>query len=163
MTASHDSDIPNDALSASVSAAAAPDLAQGEPVRSEVVSAAPTSTDEATASSGAASAQGFAASAGEAPASAVSSAANAAGAAATSGISAASELKSVNGLGLSCPEPLMLLRLCIRKSASGQLIELLSDDPVSLRDVPAFCSFMNHELVAMPDADHPHRYIIRKG
>lgn len=73
------------------------------------------------------------------------------------------EIKSVNGLGLSCPEPLMLLRKCVRESDSGQLIELLSDDPVSLRDVPAFCSFMSHELVALPDNEHPHRFLIRKG
>ena len=69
----------------------------------------------------------------------------------------------VDGMGLSCPEPLMLLRKCIRESAAGQLIELRSDDPVSLRDVPAFCSFMDHELVSMPDEEHPHRFLIRKG
>ena len=72
-------------------------------------------------------------------------------------------LKTVNGLGLDCPEPLMLLRKCVRDSASGQLIALLSDDPVSLRDVPAFCEFMHHELVALPDEKHPHRFLVRKG
>ena len=46
---------------------------------------------------------------------------------------------TVDGLGLSCPEPLMLLRKQVRASKSGDLIALLSDDPVSLRDVPAFC------------------------
>lgn len=75
----------------------------------------------------------------------------------------ASPIKTVNGLGLSCPEPLMLLRKCVRESTSGQLIELLSDDPVSLRDVPAFCSFMSHELISMPDELHPHRFLIKKG
>ncbi len=70
---------------------------------------------------------------------------------------------TVNGLGLSCPEPLMLLRKRVRESKSGDLIELLSDDPVSLRDVPAFCEFMHHALVSLPDAEHPHRFLIRKG
>lgn len=70
---------------------------------------------------------------------------------------------TVNGLGLSCPEPLMLLRQRVRASKSGDLIELLSDDPVSLRDVPAFCDFMHHTLVSLPDAAHPHRFLIRKG
>lgn len=73
------------------------------------------------------------------------------------------QVKTVNGLGLSCPEPLMLLRKCVRESESGQVIELLSDDPVSLRDVPAFCSFMNHELISMPDEQHPNRFVIKKG
>ena len=71
--------------------------------------------------------------------------------------------KQVNGLGLSCPEPLMLLRKCLRESESGQLIELLSDDPVSLRDVPALCEFMNHTLLSLPDEAHPHRFLVRKG
>lgn len=70
---------------------------------------------------------------------------------------------TVDGLGLSCPEPLMLLRKQVRASKSGDLIALLSDDPVSLRDVPAFCDFMHHTLVSLPDAQHPHRFLIRKG
>lgn len=71
--------------------------------------------------------------------------------------------KEVDGLGLDCPEPLMLLRKSVKDSAVGDLIALYSDDPVSLRDVPAFCDFMGHELVSMPDAEHPHRFVIRKG
>lgn len=70
---------------------------------------------------------------------------------------------TVDGRGLTCPEPLMLLRKYVRTSEVGQLIELISEDPVSLRDVPAYCEFMNHELVAMPDKEHPHRFLIRKG
>lgn len=72
-------------------------------------------------------------------------------------------IKEVNGLGLSCPEPLMLLRKCVRESEAGQLIALYSDDPVSLRDVPAFCDFMQHELLELPNEAHPHRFLIRKG
>lgn len=69
----------------------------------------------------------------------------------------------VDGMGLECPEPLMLLRKCVREAKEGQLIALLSEDPVSLRDVPAYCEFMHHTLVSMPSPEHPHRYLIRKG
>lgn len=72
-------------------------------------------------------------------------------------------IKEVNGLGLDCPEPLMLLRKCVKDSQAGDLIKLYSDDPVSLRDVPAFCEFMGHELISMPDEEHPHCFLIRKG
>ena len=47
--------------------------------------------------------------------------------------------------GMKCPEPLTMLRNAVRKANSGQIVELLSDDPVSERDVPAFCKFMKHE------------------
>lgn len=53
--------------------------------------------------------------------------------------------------GLCCPEPLTILRNAVRAGLPGQVFELLSDDPVSLRDIPAFCKFMNHTLVSLPD------------
>ena len=53
----------------------------------------------------------------------------------------------IDARGLRCPEPL----------------ELWSDDPVSARDVPAYCRFLGHELIAAPDQDHPCRYIVKKG
>ena len=64
--------------------------------------------------------------------------------------------------GKCCPEPLTELRNAVRKGQPGQLFELLSDDPVSLRDIPAFCKFMKHDLVAMPDEKNPHLFIVRK-
>ncbi|MGN0894827.1 MAG: sulfurtransferase TusA family protein [Succinivibrio sp.] len=64
--------------------------------------------------------------------------------------------------GMSCPEPLTILRNAVRKAQVGQLFELLSDDPVSLRDVPAFCKFMNHKLVSLPNVNSPNTFIIEK-
>ncbi|MGN1281939.1 MAG: sulfurtransferase TusA family protein [Succinivibrio sp.] len=64
--------------------------------------------------------------------------------------------------GMCCPEPLTMLRNAVRKAQVGQVFELLSDDPVSLRDVPAFCNFMKHKLVSMPDQNSPHTFTIEK-
>ena len=64
--------------------------------------------------------------------------------------------------GMKCPEPLTLLRNAVRKAEDGQIVELLSDDPVSERDVPAFCNFMKHELLRTPDAEHPHSFLVKK-
>ena len=72
------------------------------------------------------------------------------------------ENKTLDCRGLSCPAPLTQLRHLGRKAEPGQEITLLSDDPVSLRDVPAFCNFMGHKLVSLPDDQHPHRFIIKK-
>lgn len=70
---------------------------------------------------------------------------------------------TIDARSLSCPEPLTLLRARIRELDAGDRIELLSDDPVSLRDVPAFCTFMGHTLLAVPDAEHPARFLVEKG
>lgn len=64
--------------------------------------------------------------------------------------------------GLSCPEPLTILRNAVRSANPGQVFELLSDDPVSLRDIPAFCKFMNHTLVSMPDDKNPNLFVVKK-
>lgn len=64
--------------------------------------------------------------------------------------------------GLCCPEPLTLLRNAVRAAQPGQEIELLSDDPVSLRDIPAFCKFMKHTLVSMPNEKNPYLFIVKK-
>ncbi len=64
--------------------------------------------------------------------------------------------------GLKCPEPLTMLRNTIREAQAGQMVTLLSDDPVSLRDVPAFCRFMQHDLVSMPHEGHEHEFVVRK-
>lgn len=69
----------------------------------------------------------------------------------------------IDARGLRCPEPLMLLKAKMRLLHPGDTAELWSDDPVSARDVPAYCRFLGHELIAAPDQDHPCRYIVKKG
>ncbi|MCI6796591.1 MAG: sulfurtransferase TusA family protein [Succinatimonas sp.] len=64
--------------------------------------------------------------------------------------------------GLCCPEPLMVLKKAVRDAKSGDIVEIFSDDPVSLRDFPAFCKFMSHDLLNMPDIEHPDFFRIRK-
>ena len=65
-------------------------------------------------------------------------------------------------LGLRCPEPVMLIRIEIRKLQAGDLLEVTADDPATTRDVPAFCRFMEHELVSAETTSAPYRYVIRK-
>lgn len=65
-------------------------------------------------------------------------------------------------LGLRCPEPVMLIRIEIRKLQVGDLLEVVADDPATTRDVPAFCRFMEHELVSADTTTVPYRYLIRK-
>ena len=73
-----------------------------------------------------------------------------------------SEIYHINALKLSCPEHLTLLRNAVRKASPGQIIEIESNDPVSLRDIPAFCNFMGHKLLAVPDYKNNFTFIIQK-
>ena len=69
----------------------------------------------------------------------------------------------LDALGLRCPEPVMMLRLNIRKIAAGETLLVSSDDPSTTRDIPSFCRFMDHELVAKQTVDKPYLYLIKKS
>ncbi len=65
--------------------------------------------------------------------------------------------------GLRCPEPVMMIRLNIRKIAEGETLLVIADDPSTTRDVPSFCRFMDHDLVAQQTGEKPFKYLIKKG
>ena len=69
---------------------------------------------------------------------------------------------SLDARGLYCPEPVMLLHNQIRDMAAGELLEVLATDPSTSRDIPKFCSFLGHELLAEEESDGEFRYLIRK-
>lgn len=69
----------------------------------------------------------------------------------------------LNALGLRCPEPVMMIRLEVRKMQEGDTLSILADDPATARDVPSFCRFMEHTLVASQTQSLPFTYLIRKG
>jgi tRNA 2-thiouridine synthesizing protein A len=71
--------------------------------------------------------------------------------------------KTLDTVGLRCPEPVMLIRKEIRHMATGQTLLILADDPATTRDIPSFCRFMEHELINSNIEQAPYRYLIRKG
>ncbi|MDM7861992.1 sulfurtransferase TusA [Alteromonas sp. ASW11-36] len=70
---------------------------------------------------------------------------------------------ALDAIGLRCPEPVMMVRLNIRKMADGETLGVVADDHSTTRDIPSFCRFMHHTLVASDIQKAPYRYIIRKG
>lgn len=70
---------------------------------------------------------------------------------------------TLDTLGLRCPEPVMMVRKTVRHMASGQTLLVIADDPATTRDIPGFCRFMDHQLLASQTQELPYRYLIRKG
>lgn len=75
-------------------------------------------------------------------------------------ISADAEL---NARGLFCPEPVMMLHNKIRDIASGQILKVEATDPSTTRDIPKFCRFLGHELLAQQQIDGIFMYWLRKA
>ena len=64
--------------------------------------------------------------------------------------------------GLLCPEPVMLLHNKVRDMAPGEVLEVTATDPSTERDIPRFCQFLGHTLLAQETTGGLHRYVIRK-
>ena len=71
--------------------------------------------------------------------------------------------KTLDTVGLRCPEPVMLVRKNIRHMNEGEVLLILADDPATTRDIPSFCQFMEHTLLAIETQDTPFKYWVKKG
>ncbi|MCG3730741.1 sulfurtransferase TusA [Vibrio cincinnatiensis] len=65
--------------------------------------------------------------------------------------------------GLRCPEPVMMVRKTIRNMQEGEILLITADDPSTTRDIPSFCRFMDHQLLAAQTEALPYQYLIKKG
>lgn len=70
---------------------------------------------------------------------------------------------TLDAQGLRCPEPVMMVRKAVRTMPVGETLLIIADDPATTRDIPGFCRFMEHELVAQEISALPYRYLIRKN
>lgn len=69
----------------------------------------------------------------------------------------------LDAIGLRCPEPVMMVRKSIRKISVQETLLITADDPSTTRDIPSFCRFMEHELIAQQTNEKPFLYLIKKG
>ncbi|EGM67895.1 sulfurtransferase TusA [Shewanella sp. HN-41] len=69
----------------------------------------------------------------------------------------------LDALGLRCPEPVMMVRKTVRQMAAGETLLIIADDPATTRDIPSFCEFMDHTLIASNTTQTPYQYLIKKG
>ncbi len=65
--------------------------------------------------------------------------------------------------GLRCPEPVMMVRKTVRNMQTGETLLIIADDPATTRDIPGFCTFMEHDLLAQETEGLPYRYLLRKA
>lgn len=72
-------------------------------------------------------------------------------------------MKHLDTLGLRCPEPIMMIRGQLRNMQSGEQLQVIADDPAAVRDIPAFCTFMKHELVTSQVEATPYTFVIQKA
>jgi len=75
----------------------------------------------------------------------------------------AAATKEIDARGSFCPGPLMELIRAIRDADVGDTIAILSKDPGSRTDIPAWVAKAQHEMVEITDEDGFSRYVVKKA
>ncbi len=70
--------------------------------------------------------------------------------------------RTIDAVGLYCPEPILKLADNFKTMAGGQTLKILADDPGALEDIPAWCRRTGNELVSITQDDSVICAVIRK-
>ncbi len=69
----------------------------------------------------------------------------------------------IDATGLRCPEPANDGAQNGAQHANSETLLIIADDPATTRDIPGFCTFMEHDLLAQETEGLPYRYLLRKA
>ena len=70
---------------------------------------------------------------------------------------------TVDTLGLMCPLPVAKTRSVLITMHKDEILEVWSDDPESLHDIPALCNRHNAVLLSVEGEAGEFRFLIRSG
>ncbi|PKL96362.1 MAG: preprotein translocase subunit TatB [Gammaproteobacteria bacterium HGW-Gammaproteobacteria-8] len=71
--------------------------------------------------------------------------------------------RTLDARGLLCPEPVLRVRTELRSMSSGQLLEVLADDPLVELDLRVFCERFGHQLSEAGEFQGAQRFLLRVG
>jgi tRNA 2-thiouridine synthesizing protein A len=71
--------------------------------------------------------------------------------------------KVVDARGTACPGPLLEAKKAIGTISSGQIIEVLSSDEGTKRDIPKWCEKKGHEFLGVIDEPGYFRVMLKKS
>lgn len=65
--------------------------------------------------------------------------------------------------GLSCPLPLLKMKLTLKSMIAGQVLNVLTSDPASVNDFTRFCELTEHQLLMIAKLQDQFEFYIQKG
>ena len=70
--------------------------------------------------------------------------------------------KTLDCIGLYCPQPLFQTREQIDTIAVGEILEVLSDDPAAEEDLKRFTKRTGHQIIELEKKGDVLRFLIKK-
>jgi len=71
--------------------------------------------------------------------------------------------RTLDCLGLYCPEPLFQTRENIDQIKVGEILEVITDDPAAEEDLKRFAKRAGHEVVSFEKGDDHMRFLIKRN
>ena len=71
--------------------------------------------------------------------------------------------QKLDARGLNCPLPILKTRKAINQINSGEILEVTSTDPGSIKDMSTFCEQTGNRLVSSSEADNSYVFLIEKA
>ena len=70
---------------------------------------------------------------------------------------------TLDAIGLYCPVPVMLTTEKIKEIEKRQVLEILTDDPDSLEDIPHWCKITGNKFLKVTRENGIYRFYVQKG
>ena len=71
--------------------------------------------------------------------------------------------KTLDCIGLFCPEPLFQTRQQMDSIETGKILEVLADDPAAEEDIKRFAKRTGHEIIKFEKKEDHIRFLIKKS
>jgi TusA-related sulfurtransferase len=66
-------------------------------------------------------------------------------------------------IGIYCPEPIFRTRQALDEMESGQILEVIADDPATAEDIPRLAKRTGNELLKFYSEGNINHFLIRKS
>lgn len=74
-----------------------------------------------------------------------------------------SSLTVLDVTGLQCPLPVLKAQKALRSLAAGDVLQVISTDPMATIDIPHFCTEHGHKLLRQESQGDAVHYYLEKG
>ena len=71
--------------------------------------------------------------------------------------------KTLDCIGLFCPIPVFNTTETINSIQIGEVLEVLTDDPASIQDIPRWAKRTGHKLLKFEDLEDHYRFLIKRS
>jgi tRNA 2-thiouridine synthesizing protein A len=71
--------------------------------------------------------------------------------------------RALDTSGLTCPLPVLKARKVLMMMQPGELLEVVTTDPMSVVDMPVFCARAGHRVVSEIKRDDDFVFLIERG